>query len=161
MKTFSNGCESLLFEPINGSPDSSIIRGLLPLLGSMVTSTKINMLSFSSISIFSNKTPASPLTLILKGEFVPWAKWTEVMLILPLFELYTLKYFVVDPIVVNSVSNNNVSEEKLNFASECVNSISFLHWVDMTIIRQKKKKMFIVLVTYLFYSVIQKILGYQ
>ena len=97
--------------------ESCIIIGEFSPLGSTFTSIKTKRLSFEGISISVKYLSDVPLILILKFELSPLAKRIDEMLIFELFLLYILNCFVVEPIVVNTVSNITVSVENFNLAS--------------------------------------------
>ena len=108
------------------------------MLWSMVTSTKIKRLSFPGISTSENWFPEIPSTLILNAEEDPPANLMEEIFIRFLLLLYTLRYCVVDPMVVKTVSNKTVSAENANIADGSSRSASFLQALARTITPRKK-----------------------
>lgn len=69
--------------------------------------------------------PFSPSKFKRKGELVPPTNSTSSTFKVDLEGLYIFNLFVVDPMVVNTVSKTTVSVEKVKFSFENVND--FLH----------------------------------
>ena len=86
--------------------------------------------------------PLSPSTFSLNGDSSPLASEMEFKITSWLLLLYTLKLLVADPTVVKTVSNSNVSLEKLNekLFDEFKISFSFLQLknriIQITIIEE-------------------------
>ena len=85
------------------------------------------MLSLAFISTLSASAPAVPSTFILNGEEIPPLSLTLDRLSFLLLVLKILKAWVMDPELINTVSNESVSTLVLRLASVLVMKDSFLH----------------------------------
>jgi len=106
--------------------ESVMMNGVVVLLGSTVTSAKINILSLAAISTLVIERVDLPLIFNLKCDALPLAKAMDEIFIFWLWLLYTINWRVLEPTVVKTVSNKTVSPEKANLAELSVNKTSFL-----------------------------------